>query len=135
LPFHDHPPDIPIEAHQLFVDGAERLVLRRPDPVFHLGQKAAVVARDGSDRCCFVHPSKFSVIVSKGSSIESIIVVRLSTSFEDMTWIVSKVTFEFKGGERFNLQRRVDHRRDALDPLEIKVKDGYVRKEVTLKVK
>ena len=43
LPFHDQPPDIPIQADKFLVDRPQRRVLRGPDARLDLGQESWVV--------------------------------------------------------------------------------------------
>jgi hypothetical protein len=45
LPFHDHPPDVPVQADQFLVDCLEGLVLGGTNALFDLGQQARVSAR------------------------------------------------------------------------------------------
>ena len=54
LPLHNQPPDVPVEADQFLVDGAQCGVLRGLDARFHLGKQRRVILCGGdfSHRWC-----------------------------------------------------------------------------------
>lgn len=43
LPFHDHPPNIPVEPDEFGIDRFHRCLLRRTDTLFHLSEEVCIV--------------------------------------------------------------------------------------------